>query len=69
MGGLREVEARMYWSASSAMRSAKQNTEDISTYVDELQVIAEHSDWPLLKTICAASVAGADDKKTALCVS
>lgn len=50
------AEARMFWLATSECRRLRRQRKTdptlIAEHVDEVEVIALHTDWPLLKDRC-----------------
>jgi hypothetical protein len=54
----REIEARLYWCASYEAQELKRKSPKASTreQCEEIEAIAMHSDWSLLRTVCLATI-------------
>lgn len=57
---LKAAEARLFWTAVSALRHARRENIHIGAHHDELEVIQEYTDSPLLKERIAEALAPAD---------
>ncbi len=70
-----EAELRLYWMAlSRAWECYRENgilCDEINEYREEVEVIAQNTDWPLLRRICQRTIKRDDEwrmaERRALC--
>lgn len=57
-----EMEAKMYWSACSALKEATRSLtapdDAVREHMDEISIIETYTDWPPLKERCKAILTG-----------
>lgn len=55
----REKELRHYWDASRALHAARRGGYSpalVAEWCDEIEVLADYTDWPLLRLACVQTL-------------